>query len=213
MKTRHLVSSCAKAPQNWAKTVVYGLLTLVLLQSTSAAVGAYDFPLSETSIREAYFLGVRPGNLSGDFLTQYTQKFPGLKVEEFVSFVRLETPFYQVVDYSGRTLAYSAQDAEKDFRDKPVALRMHFEICYMPDAPPNSVKIRILQNNKEVVPDSTKRSAYFPPTDAYTRLPSIGEYIALEFKPEKFDSSTLTIVVDTPDGQHSQTEFDMQKIR
>ncbi len=163
MKTGYLINSCAQAAQKCVKTVVHGLLALVLLQSTSPTLWAYDFPLSETAIREAYFLGVRPGNLSGDFLTQYTQKFPGLKVDEFIYFVRLATPFAQVVDYTSRTLAYSAQDAEKDFRDKPVALRIHLEICYMPDAPPNSVKIRILQINKEVVPDSTKRSAYFPP--------------------------------------------------
>jgi hypothetical protein len=199
----YLASSCAQSPQNWMKKVAHGLLALVLLQNTSVALYAYDFPLSETAIRGAYFLGIRPGNRSGDFLKQYTRNLPGLKVEECVSFVRLETPFYPVVDYASRTLASSAQDAEIDFRDKPLAFRMHFEICYMPDAPPNSVKIRIIQNNQEVDPGRTMRSAYFPPTDAYTSLPSIGEYVDLEVKPEKFDSSTLTIVVATPDGQHS----------
>ena len=213
MKPEISAGSCPQAPQNWLKTLVRGLLTLVLLQSSSAAVCAYDFPLSETALRDAYFLGSRQGNQSGDFLKQYTRSFPGLKVEQFVSFVRLETPFYQVVDYASRTVAYSAQDAEKDFRDKPLAFRMHVEICYMPNAPPDAVKIRIIQNNKEIIPDTTKRSAYFPPTDAYTSLPSIGEYIDLELRADKFDSSTLTLAVDTPHGRRSETEFDMQKIR
>ena len=117
------------------------------------------------------------------------------------------------MDYASRTLAYSAQDAEKDFRDKPLAFRMHLEICCMPNAPPDAVKIRIFQDKKEITPDATKRSAYFPPTDAYNSLPSIGEYIDPEFSADKFDSSTLTLMVDTPDGQHSETEFDMQKLR
>jgi len=213
MKPEIPAGGCAQGLKNWPKALSRGLLTLVFLQSSSAALCAYDFPLSETSIRDAYFLGIRQGNQSGDFLNQYARSFPGLKVEQFVSFVRLETPFYQIVDYASRTLTYSAQDAEKDFRDKSLAFRMHLEICYMPNAPPDAVKLRILQNNKEIIPEATKRSAYFPPTDAYTSLPSIGEYLDLEFRADKFDSSTLTIVVDTPDGQHSETEFDMQKIR
>lgn len=213
MKTKNPAGSCAHAPQNWLKTLVRGLLTLALLESTSAALGAYDFPLSETAVRDAYFLGIRQGNHTGDFLEQYTRSFPGLKVEQFVSFGRLETPFYQVVDYASSALAYSAQDAQKDFRDQPLAFRMHLEICYVPNAPPDAVKLRILQNNKEIIPDATKRSAYFPPTDAYTSLPSIGEYIDLESRADKFDSSTLTLMVDTPDGQHSEAAFEMQSIR
>ena len=213
MTSENPAGSCAQESQILAKMLVRGLLAVLLLQSGSATLYAYDFPLSETAVRDAYFVGIRQGNQSGDFLRQYTRSFPGLKVEQFVSFVRLETPFYQVADYASRTLAYSAQDAEKDFRDKPLVFRMHFEICYMPNAPPDAVKIRILQNNKEIIPDGTKRSAYFPPTDAYTSLPSIGEYIDLELRADKFDSSTLTLMVDTPDGQHSETEFEMQKIR
>jgi hypothetical protein len=190
MKTRYPVSGCSQSLRNRLKILVRGLLALILLQGTSSALCAYDFPLAETAIRDAHFLGVQQGNHGGDVLRPYTRSFPGLKVQEFVSFVRLETPFYQVADYASGKIP-----------------------CYKPDAPPNSVKLSVLQNRKEILPDSTGRSPFFPPTDAYIRLPTIGEYVDLEFKPEKFDSSTLTIVVDMPDGQHSQTEFDMQKIR
>jgi hypothetical protein len=35
----------------------------------------------------------------------------------------------------------------------------------------------------------------------------------VEFTPSKIDSSDLTILIDTPDGQHVSTDFDLQSIR
>jgi len=92
MKTGYPAGRCAQALRNWRKTLVRGLLTLVLLQNNPAALCAYDFPLSETAVRDAYFMGIRQGNLTGDFLKHYARNFPGLKVEQFISFVRLEPP-------------------------------------------------------------------------------------------------------------------------
>jgi hypothetical protein len=87
------------------------------------------------------------------------------------------------------------------------------EINYKPDAPPDAIKIKLIQDKKEIVPDSVERSPFYPPTDVYTRLPSIGEILDLELKPEKIDSSTLIIQIDTPDGQHADCVIDMQAIR
>jgi hypothetical protein len=83
----------------------------------------------------------------------------------------------------------------------------------MPDAPPDAVKIKLIQNRKEIVPDSVDRSGFYPPTDVYTRLPSIGEIVDMKVEAAKIDSSLLTIQIDTPNDQHTHADFDLQTVR
>ncbi len=173
----------------------------------------YDYPLTSSSIRDAYFLGTREGGLGTEFLSEYRHTIPGLRVAEFISFARIETPFVQVAVQSSRKLNYSAQDAVADFRDKPMAFRIHLEICYMPDAPPDAVNIKLIQNRKEIVSDTEDRKAFYPPTDPYTRVPSIGEIVDMTVDAAKIDPSTLTIQIATPDGQIAQAKFDLLTLR
>lgn len=174
---------------------------------------AYDVPLSESSIRDAYYLGTRATALGPDFLRDYTQSFPELKVGRYTSVVRLETPFSQIAAASANKLGYSAQDAVKEFRGKPLAFRISMDICYKIDAPENAVRIKVFQNKKEVFPESYDSSPYYPATDKYTRVLSIGEKVEMEFKPNKIESTTLLIVIDSPDGQHVEIAFDLQTLR
>jgi len=153
--------------------------------------------------------------MGDDFLAHYTHTIPQLRVNDnLITRVRIETPFLQVAEHTSQTLNYNAQDAVKDFYGKPAVFRMTLEICYMLDAPPpNSVRVTILQNDKKIVPRSEDRSAFFPATDPYTPAVDVGEIVKVEFDPHAFDSSTLTIRIDTPDDQHAKTEFDLQSIR
>ena len=186
------------------------LLTLVLALHAQA----YDQPLSANAIREAYFLGTRQSSLGADFLGQYAHTIPELKVGGYTSVVRIETPFVLVALHASRTMNYSAQDALRDFYNKPLPLRVYLDISYKPSASPqNSIRIKVVQNGKEVAPISDDRSPYYPRVDKRTSLPSIGEHVQLEFAPEKLDSSTVTILIDTPDGQHGETTFPLQTLR
>jgi hypothetical protein len=189
------------------------LFAMMLSLALALRVSAYDYPLTSTAIRDAYFLGRRQGGLGTEFLAEYRHAIPSLRVEEFTSFAQIETPFVQVAAQSSRKLNYSAQDAVEDFRDKPLAFRIHLEICYMPDAPLDAVKIKLIQNRKEIVPDSEDHSGFYPPTDVYTRLPSIGEVVDMKVDAAKIDSSSLTIQIDTPNDQHGRVNFDLQSLR
>jgi hypothetical protein len=151
--------------------------------------------------------------LGTEFLAEYRHAIPGLRVEEFISFARIETPFMQVAVQSSRKLNYSAQDAVQEFLGKPLSLQIHLEICYMPNAPPDAVKIQLVQNRKEIVPTSMERSAFYPPTDPYTRVSSIGETMDLQLDASKIDGSTLTIQIETPDGQNAEAKFELQTLR
>ncbi|MGC1606348.1 MAG: hypothetical protein WA621_07285 [Candidatus Acidiferrum sp.] len=62
------------------------------------------------------------------------------------------------------------------------------------------------------VPESFESSPYSEITD-FGYLPPNGEQIVLELTPAKIDSATLTIVIDTPDGQDAEIAFDLQSIR
>jgi hypothetical protein len=78
---------------------------------------------------------------------------------------------------------------------------------------PNSIRITVTQNDKQIVPRSDDRSAFFPATDPYTPAVDVGKIVILEFDPRKLDPSTLTIQIDTPDDQSAKTDFDLQTLR
>jgi hypothetical protein len=198
---------------NASRNVFPKLFVMMLSLALALPVSAYEYPLTSTAIRDAYFLGRRQGGLGTEFLAEYRHAIPSLRVEEFTSFAKIETPFVQVALQSSRKLNYSAQDAVEDFRDKPLAFRIHLEICYMPDAPPDAVKIKLIQNRKEIVPDSVERSGFYAPADVYTRLGSIGEVVDMKVDAAKIDSSSLTVQIDTPNDQHAQVNFELQSLR
>jgi len=177
-------------------------------------VSAYDdIPASASAIRDAYFLGTREGSLTPAFLARYAHWIPQLKEGTCTSQVRLETPFLQVADYASKASNYSAQAAVRQFYGKPMVFRVHLDICYRPNAPLNAIKIKVIQNKKEIAPLSAESSPYVPRADELAALPANGERVHLEFKSNQLDSSTLTIRVDTPDEQHGEVDFDLQALR
>jgi hypothetical protein len=108
---------------------------------------------------------------------------------------------------------YSSQDAVNDFYGKHVAFQVYLDMCYEPNAPLNAIKIKVIQNKKEIPPLSEESSPYIPRVTELTTLPPNGEQVRLQFKSSQIDSSTLTIRIDTPDKQHAEVDFDMQTLR
>jgi hypothetical protein len=188
--------------------------SLLLALFLALPVNAYDdVTLSASAIRDAYFLGTRQGGLTPDILARYARWVPELKEGQCTSQVRLETPFLQVVDFAGKSANYSSQDAVEQFYGKPMVFRVYLDICYKPKAPLNAIRIKVMQNKKEIVPLSAESSPYYPRIDELATLPANGERVRLEFKSGQIDSSTLTIRIDTPDKQHGEVEFDLQDLR
>jgi hypothetical protein len=177
-------------------------------------VTAYDdVPHSATAIRDAYFLGTREGGLTPKILAPYAHWIPELKEGACTSQVRLETPFLQVVDFTGKSSNYSSQDAVKEFYGKKMIFRIYLDICYKPNAPLNAIKVKVIQNRKELAPLSMESSPYIPRVTKITTLPPNGEQVRLEFESSQIDSSTLTVVIDTPDRQHAEDMFSMEVLR
>ena len=107
-----------------------GVIALILSLAVTLPAGAYDYPLTSSGIRDAYFLGTRQGGLSPEFLSQYSLPVRDLRQGSCTSAIRLETPFLQVVEYIGGVPNYSSQDAVKDFYDKPMKLRVFEYLLY-----------------------------------------------------------------------------------
>ena len=192
----------------------FKLLAALLSLILASPARAYDYPLSPSAIREAYFLGTRQGSVGPDFLARYGHRIPKLSAGTCTSGMRIETPFLHVADYASKAVNYSAQEAMRDFYDRPGVLRMYLDICYRVEAPPpNSITIKVIQNKKEIAPLSDERTPYAEPADEGSYFPSNGERVRLDFTAKKIDSSTLTIQIATPDGQHAETEFDLQTLR
>jgi hypothetical protein len=173
---------------------------------------AYDYPLTPESIRAAYVLGSGPERGGAKFLAAYSQALTALKVGAYTSVVRIETPFAQVTEHASVTMNYSAQDAVKEFRDKPAVFRIYLDICYL-EARDTPIRIRVVQDDKEIAPESDERTPYIPFQDASFSVPSIGEHVQLGFKPGKIESSMLFISIDTPNNLHGEAKFDLAILR
>lgn len=165
-----MLLSC-KTAFNARRTLPAALLTILL----ALPACAYDFPLTENSIRDAYFLGTRQTSLGPDFLAAYARVTPELHVGDYKSTITIETPFSQVAILAGKKLNYSAQDAVQDFSKKRLSFRAHMDILYMLDAAPNAIRFNLIQNKKEPTSDSIARSSYFPAGDEYTRPPRLAK--------------------------------------
>lgn len=109
------------------------VLTAILLISASSQ--AFQSPLSQEAVRDAYFLGQHNNESTLSFFSQYVKSLPPPDSGPYISEVEVYTPYVQVVEHSRRLSgAYSAQQAELDYRhshDKVyVRVRINFTETY-----------------------------------------------------------------------------------
>jgi len=104
-----------------------------LLLSTTAF--AFDTPLSQEAVRDAYFLGQHNDQTTLSFFSQYVRTLPAPDKGPYIAEVEIYTPYTQVIETSRRrSMGYSAQQAELDYRhsrDKLyVRIRINFTDTY-----------------------------------------------------------------------------------
>jgi len=107
------------------------LATLLCSQSSSA----FQSPLSDESVREAYFLGQRNNETTAAFFARYVRSLPAPESGPFVSEVEIYTPYTQVIERSRiNSVGYSAQQARRDYRRRAdsvfVRVRIDFTSTY-----------------------------------------------------------------------------------
>src|SRR6202035_1716019 len=91
--------------------------TIAALVMLAQPIFAFQSPLSDESIREAYFLGQRHDGSLERLLNKYSKHLPPPKLGPHVAWVTFLTPFMQVAKSSNKYIgSYSAQQASLDHR-------------------------------------------------------------------------------------------------
>lgn len=104
-----------------------GILAGVL--ATPLPSSAFDTPLSDTAVRQAYFMGQRHDESLGRFLDRYTKHLPLPKTGPYISSVSFLTPYALLAQLaSQRPFGYSAQQAEIDHRRMVETVKIVVEI-------------------------------------------------------------------------------------
>jgi hypothetical protein len=200
----------------------------------SPASFAFQSPLSDESIREAYFLGQRH---DASFLTDYIKFLQPPKTGPHISSVTFLTPFAQLTEFSSKYVGnYSAQQARLDHRGQEESVKITVEIYLTnsygalipnPAGPrsrsssaliprPNDFwkdfRIQVYNGHQILSPsDSGARPLYR--CGRYGPCRPRGAAIDLEFPADAFTSDSATIQVTPPEGAPVSVDFDLTRLR
>lgn len=199
---------------------------------------AYDTELSDTAVREAYFLGQRNSEKTRAFFVPYTKHLPLPKKGPNVSEIRLLTPVAQIVQISSQvTSGYSAQQAGLDYkaRGDTILLVVHIEFTpsYGPiDAEHSSkdaagkkglalrtedfwqdFRYGIRQKADWIEPRAIHGEADYGGPDSFGGGGLVGAWVYVEYDAQNVASDDTDVSVFTIDDQEVQTTFDLAKLR
>ena len=201
----------------------------------SVPVAAFDSPLSDTAVRQAYFLGQRHDGSLVRLLDKYTKRLPSAKTTPYVSSVTFLTPFAQLALRSDRHLgSYSAQQAQLDHRAEGEFVRIIVEIrlpnsyaafiTVSPRSGPlpaparlpydfwKDYEVQIFDNKQALsVPTFSGRADSVCGRSGSCTL--IGATLELEVPPDVFSSGTAAILVVPPRGDPVSVDFDLSRFR
>ena len=89
-----------------------GLSILLAAALLAPASLAFDIPLSDEAIRQAYFLGQRRDEKTAQFFEKYNRRLDPPESGPYISDIAFFTPYANAVELSRQnSLGYSAQDA------------------------------------------------------------------------------------------------------
>jgi len=211
---------------------VFARFLVVLCVALTAS--AFENPLSDEAVREAYFLGQRH---DASFLTNYIKFLPLPKTGPHISSVTFLTPFAQLTQSSSNYVGnYSAQQARLDHLGQEEIVEIIVEIRLTPSY--GAFISSPLSSRSSSPPDFTPRSSLFwkdfhvqiydgdqslSPADfdghanhsCGRRGPCVmtGATLKFEFPADAFTSDSATIHIDPHEGDPVSVEFDLTRLR
>lgn len=210
------------------------ILTALCLPSSRSS--AFDTPLSDTAVREAYFLGQRHDDSLSKLLEKYVLYLQPPKTGPYVQSVSLLTPFILTAIYSSEQVSiYSAQQAQLDHLKNPEVVRVVAQISLTDSfgpyisgpsgTDPHSLKgitmrpsdfwrdfrLRVFQKEQMIIPTSGKGDPQFRCSDDGCIL--IGATLTFEYPADAFTENTATIQIDLPEGDPVVVDFDLTSFR
>jgi hypothetical protein len=210
------------------------LLAVVLIMQPPASL-AFQTPLSEEAVREAYFLGQRHDESISRQLEKYTQYFPIPDYGPQITSVTYLTPFAQAVLASSNHIGnYSAQQAQIEHRGQHETVQIQVGIRFtdsypamIPSAPSSrggpfglvprpsdfwhDFEVTVFDGEKALEPTSQQGRPDYNCTEYSCFL--IGATILLDFPAEDFVSQDVTVQIDPPKGDQLVSNLDLSLVR
>ena len=210
------------------------LLTAALLLSTPTL--AFDTPLSDTAVREAYFLGRRHDDSLGKLLDKYVLHLQPPKTGPYIESVSFFTPYIlTALNSSQQVSIYSAQQAQLDHLKTPEVVRVTIQIfltesysaysaivegsdSHLPKGvfvrPPDfwrDFRLRVFQEDEMVIPTSADGHPLFQCSDGGCTL--VGATLTFEYPAAAFTDTSASIQIDPPEGDPVVVDFDLTSFR
>jgi hypothetical protein len=211
------------------------ILAVALLLSPASF--AFDTPLSDQAVREAYFLGQRHDETLATFLNKYTKFFPPPKTGPDIASLTFFTPFAVLVQQSSQhTSGYSAQQAALDHRDQPEFVRIIVQIQLTDSYGPYIIRptgsrsgspkgftprpydfwkdfdVQVSSDDKKLRPFSSSGQPNVLCSDG-GGCELTGATLQFDFPAELFASGSATIDVNPPEGDPLSIDFDLTHLR
>jgi hypothetical protein len=213
-------------PRAPARSVASIFIAVLLLTPASVA---FDFPLSDEAVREAYFLGQRH---DASFLINYIKFLPPPKTGPHISSVTFLTPFAQLAQLSDHRIgSFSAQQARLDHLGQNEFVKITVEIYLTasygalipnPDGSPDLIprpydfwkdfRVQVYNGNQIVSPALSGGHPLYR-CGRFGHCRPMGAALELEFPAETFTSDSATIQIRPPEGDPVSAGFDLTRLR
>ena len=212
---------------------IFGVLLLSLCL-TSPPAFAFDSPLSDQAVREAYFLGQRH---DGSFLGKYLRSLPPPKTGPHIALVTFLTPFAQLAQFSSSYVgSYSAQQASLDHRDQKEFVKITVEIylttsygamIHSPAGLPSKsssafiprpydfwkdFRVQVYSGSQLLSPSVSGGHPLYR-CGRFRHCRPMGAALELEFPANAFASDSATIEIVPPEGDPVSVNFDLSSLR
>ncbi len=201
-----------------------------------AATFPFETPLSDTAVRDAYFLGQRRDETFAQFVSNYSRALPAPAKGPYIQSVSFFTPYVLTAINSSQHLGiYSAQQAQLDHDSAPEIVRVivqifltdsYGEFLIRParqDSQANhgvmlrpadfwrGFRLHVSQKDQMMIPSAATGEPTFRCTDDGCDL--TGATLTFDFPASAFTDDTATVLVTPPEGDPVSVDFDPTSLR
>jgi len=220
-----------------AMTMRAASLVVVICLFLSPAC-AYESPFDARALHDAWQLGQRNDQETGNFLAQYLKKISGGENDPYTAEVEILTPYAQVVDRSRqKTTSYTEEQAALDYRQHGNTILINIVIM-LPAAYPTTGKdsrttnppagnsrvvrpenfwqnfqFNLTQHGKVIPARSISKKSIDSSATKGTPAALDGANVWLEFDAEDVTSEETIVEVVTPEAKTISATFDLKKLR
>ena len=218
------------------------LVAFLLCIADCGTSAAYEAPLTQPAIHEAYILGQRNDQATATFFSPYLREITEGAQVPHIAGIEILTPFAQVVDLSRRfTSGYTEEQAAREYHQRGdtivVRIVLMLPAAYpkpesgpgQPPAPPQqspspnaplqpenfwqNFRFQMKQRDKTIATRSIRNNPIYSTPTKDTPAMLDGATVWLEYDAKDVAPDETVIEVTTPDSKTINATFDLKKLR